>query len=483
MQGAWALLLSRYSGERDVCFGATVSGRPAELPDVDEIIGIFINTLPVRVEVDDSVPVARWLQALQTAQTNSRQFEHVPLTQLQAWSGIPGGTNLFDSVMVFENYPIDQAAAAEHGVRLREVQGIEATNYPLSAVVYPRRRLSVLLGYEPALFDADTIEEMAHRLRLLVAGIVDSADRPLLQLPWMSPAEGHQVLVEWNDTGRDVPAALVTELFEAQVARTPDATAVLSEGQELTYAELNEAANALAHLLIEKGAGPERFVALALPRSAETVVALLAVLKAGAAYLPIDPSYPAERIAFMLADADPALVLTTGDLADRLPESGAPRVLLDQPDTLAQLSAYPDVGVEDDERYRPPSLSSPAYVIYTSGSTGRPKGVVVPLAGLVNFLTSMQERFDLGPGDRLEEDDLAAPPSGRHVIGSNYFRYVRDPWGSFAEYSYDIDFIPADVEWKAADHEPADSFYVWGPPVPDYFIVNHETAGRQQKAA
>src|SRR5205823_11010036 len=136
-------------------------------------------------------------------------------------------------------------------------------------------------------------------------------------------------------------------------------------------------------------------------RSAETVVALLAVLKAGAAYLPIDPSYPAERIAFMLADADPALVLTTGDLADRLPESGAPRVLLDQPDTLAQLSAYPDVGVEDDERYRPPSLSSPAYVIYTSGSTGRPRGVVVPLAGLVDFLTSMRERFDLGPGDRL----------------------------------------------------------------------------------
>ncbi|HEY6423717.1 MAG TPA: amino acid adenylation domain-containing protein, partial [Pseudonocardiaceae bacterium] len=221
-----------------------------------------------------------------------------------------------------------------------------------------------------------------------------------VEIDILTDAERRQMLVEWNDTERVVPPTVLTELFQAQVERTPDATAVVFEGAELSYGELNARANRLAHLLIEYGAGPERFVALALPRSADLIVALLAVLKAGAGYLPIDLSYPADRIGFMFADADPVLVLTT-ESPDHLPACEAPRVVLDATGTVGRLASYPDTNVADDERDQRLSPSSPAYVIYTSGSTGHPKGVVVPLGGLGNFLAAMQERFALGPGDRL----------------------------------------------------------------------------------
>jgi amino acid adenylation domain-containing protein/non-ribosomal peptide synthase protein (TIGR01720 family) len=451
MQGAWALLLSRYSGERDVCFGATVSGRPAELPGVDEMIGIFINTLPVRVGVNGSVPVAEWLRDLQAAQTVSRQFGHVPLTRLHAWSGVPGGTDLFDSVMVFENYPIDEQAAAEHGLRLRDLQAVEATNYPLSAVVYPRRRLSVLLGYEPALFDAATVRQMAKRLRLLVAGIVDSPDRPLFQLPWMSPAERQQVLVGWNDTDGDVVAVTLPALVEAQVARTPDAPALLFEGGTLSYADLNARANRLARELVDRGAGPERIVAVALPRSVDIIVAELAVAKAGAAFLPVDPAYPAERISFMLADAAPVVVVTRSDVTpdlpavspeaplkapdkspeaplkapdkspeaplkapDKSPEAplkapgkskavGSDVLVIDDPAVAAALGCLPDADLTDADRLSPLLAAHPAYVIYTSGSTGWPKGVVVSHAGLASFSAAEVDHFAVTPGDRVLE--------------------------------------------------------------------------------
>ncbi|WP_373293242.1 amino acid adenylation domain-containing protein, partial [Saccharothrix coeruleofusca] len=257
VQGAWALLLSRYSGRRDVCFGATVSGRPADLPGVDGITGIFINTLPVRVLVDGAAPVADWLRGLQAAQVESRRFEHVPLTRLQSWSGVEPGAALFDSAVVFENYPTE--LADEMG--LRELEAVETTNFALSATVYPARRLEVLLGYEPAMFDAATVERLGERLRTLLVGLVADPDRPVGGVPWLSEAEREQVLVEWNGDVVDAPTGTIPELFAAQVARTPDAVAVTCEGRHLTYAELDERANRLAHHLIGLGAGPERLVA------------------------------------------------------------------------------------------------------------------------------------------------------------------------------------------------------------------------------
>jgi amino acid adenylation domain-containing protein len=214
--------------------------------------------------------------------------------------------------------------------------------------------------------------------------------------------ERHRVLLDWNDTDRVVAPATFPELFEAQVARMPDAPAVVFNGKRLSYAELDTYANRLAHLLIRHGAGPERIVALALPRSAEIVVAQLAVLKAGAAYLPVDPAYPAERIGFMLDDTRPVLVLSLADIAPRLPlADGTTALVLDDPATVAAVETAPDRVPTDADRIAPLSLAHPAYVIYTSGSTGRPKGVVVSHAGLASFSAAEVDRFDVRPGDRV----------------------------------------------------------------------------------
>ncbi|MFD1148976.1 amino acid adenylation domain-containing protein [Saccharothrix hoggarensis] len=369
VQCAWALLLARSSGTRDVCFGATVSGRPADLPGVDAITGIFINTLPVRVRVDGAAPVGDWLREVQDGQVESRRFEHVPLTRIQGWSGVERGRDLFDSVVVFENYPVELGA----DLGLRELSAVETTSFPLSATVYPADRLRVLLGYEPAMFDAATVERLGARLRTLLVGLTADADRPVADVPWLDEADVRQVVVDWNGTSAGtVVADTIPSLFAAQAARTPDAVAVTFEGASLTYRELDERANRLAHHLVAAGAGPESLVALRLPRSADLVVAVLGVLKAGAAYVPLDPAYPADRIAHTLADARPMTTL------DRLPD----------------LSAWP--GTDPGVPVRP---DNSAYVIYTSGSTGRPKGVVVPHSNVVRLFTETDHWFGFGPDD------------------------------------------------------------------------------------
>ncbi|MEU4770393.1 condensation domain-containing protein, partial [Actinosynnema sp. NPDC023794] len=356
VQGAWALLLARSAGRRDVCFGATVSGRPAELPGVDAITGIFINTLPVRVRVDGATPVADWLRALQDAQVESRRFEHVPLADIQAWSEVERGTSLFDSAVVFENYPADLA----EGMGLRDLAAVETTSFPLSATVYPAERLGVLLGYEPAMFDRATVARLGDRLRRLLVGLVADPDRPIADVPWLAEEEIRQVIVDWNGTAVGEPTTTIPELFAAQAARTPDAVAVTCEGGQLTYRELDERANRLAHHLVARGARPETLVALKFPRSIDLVVAVLGVLKSGAAYLPLDASSPADRISHILADARPVLTL------DRLPD----------------LSGHPATDPE-----APVRPDNAAYVIYTSGSTGRPKGVVVPHSNVVRLFS------------------------------------------------------------------------------------------------
>ncbi|MEV5717607.1 non-ribosomal peptide synthase/polyketide synthase [Amycolatopsis mediterranei] len=387
VQGAWALLLARHSGEDDVCFGATVSGRPAGLAGVDDITGIFINTLPVRVTADPAAPVAGWLRGLQTAQAESRRFEHVPLTAVQAWSGVEGGRNLFESLVVFENYPVTADDVAAHGVRLRDLQAMETTNYPLSVVAAPGPRLSLGLGYDPALFDEATIRRLAGRLEHLLEAIAEDPARPLREFDVLGAGERDQVLVAFNDTGHEVPPVTLTGLIEAQAARTPDAVAVLSRDERLTFAELDARADRLARLLAARGAGPERIVALALPRSVEIVVAQLAVLKTGAAYLPVDPDYPAERIAFMLADAKPVVVVTKPGTP--LPVENV--LVLDGSEAHGPATPLA----------RPVPLTAPAYVIYTSGSTGTPKGVVVTHAGLASFSGAEIAHFDVRPGDRV----------------------------------------------------------------------------------
>ncbi|MEU0878094.1 non-ribosomal peptide synthase/polyketide synthase [Lentzea sp. NPDC005914] len=356
VQGAWALLLARLSGERDVVFGTTVSGRPAELPGAESMIGMFINTVPSRVYVDLDRPVAEWLRDLQAAQSEARAYDHVSLARL--------GGDLFHSLLAFENYPVE---ADDLGVEV--VESRDTTTLPFAVRAHADDgMLHFEFTYDPRLFDASTITSLAGRMALVLAEFASEPSKVLADVRWTTPEEDHRVLVEWNGTATGRPAVTLPELFEAQVVRTPDRVAV----GDLTYAELNARANRLAHLLIAAGAGPERYVGLRLPRGTDLVVAILGVLKSGAAYLPIDQSYPQDRVARMIDDADPVAVL--GSLPD--------------------LSGYPDTNP-----VTPLSADHPAYVIYTSGSTGVPKGVVVPHANVVRLFEQTAHLFSFDEND------------------------------------------------------------------------------------
>ncbi|MFE9173487.1 non-ribosomal peptide synthase/polyketide synthase [Streptomyces kebangsaanensis] len=383
LQGAWGLLLHHYGGDDDVVFGTTVSGRPAELPGVTSMVGLFINTLPTRLRIDGRRPLLEWLREVQAAQSEARRHDFVSLAQLQTWSEVPGGTNLFDSIVVFENYPFDEGALARHGLAVEQERDLEPTNYPLGVVVAPGDDVTVSLDYDPAAFDAATVEGLGASLRTLLTRIADGADHRLADLPVLEPDDGRRLLDRLAGPVARPPHRTLPDAFAAQAARTPDAPAVTAGAEHLTYRQLDERANRLARLLIEAGAGPERFVALALPRTADLVVALLAVLKSGAAYLPVDPGHPAERIAFLFEDVRPDAVITRAETSARLPDGPYTRIALDDPACAGRLAAASAAPVGDGERSGRLLPDHPAYVIHTSGSTGRPKGVVVPHASVV----------------------------------------------------------------------------------------------------
>ncbi|GFJ83607.1 hypothetical protein Phou_077870 [Phytohabitans houttuyneae] len=394
VQAAWALVLARASGRGEVCFGATVSGRPADLPGADDIVGIFINTLPVRVAVRPGAGLGDWLREIQAAQAEARRYDHVSLAQLAAWADLRGG--LFDSLVVFENYPINDETAAAHGLRVSELAAFETTNYPLTVVVSPGERLGVELGADPDLFDESTVERLAGQLLRALAAFLDEPGT-VGAVDVLAPDERRRAIESGAGAVRDVPPVPLRELIAAAVDRYAEQPALVWDGGQLTFAELDAHANRLARLLAARGAAPERLVALALPRSVDLVTAQLAVTKAGAAFLPIDPAYPADRIAFMLTDADPVLVLGWGSPDGMVP---AERWLaLDDDAVRRELAALPAEPVTD----APPHVDHPAYVIYTSGSTGRPKGVVVTHRGLANFSAAEIEHYAVRPGDRVLE--------------------------------------------------------------------------------
>ncbi|HSF43959.1 MAG TPA: amino acid adenylation domain-containing protein [Thermoanaerobaculia bacterium] len=395
--GSWGLLLGRYSGEADVLFGSVVSGRPVDLPGVESMVGLFINTLPVRVAVPGEKGLLAWLQEIQRNQLELRQHEHSPLVQIQKWSDLPPGSRMFDSLFVFENYPTSVQNATDGeatGLRVVRMRSVESTGYPLTLAAWVAGDLVLRLSYDPHRFEPPAARRLLGHLASLLGAIASGEDRPLAELPLMTAEEERQIEA-WNDTrsGWDLDVCLHA-LIEARVDLDPPAVAVTFEGTALTYRELDERANRLAHRLIALGAGPEQRVALFLERSAELIVALLAVLKSGAAYLPLDPDHPAERVAFQAADTLPAVLLTQEHLARRLPPLDAPVLVLSPSgeEVAAESAARPDVRVHPDH---------PAYVLYTSGSTGRPKGVAVPHRAIVNRLLWMQDAYGLTVADRV----------------------------------------------------------------------------------
>jgi amino acid adenylation domain-containing protein len=412
VQGAWALLLSRYSSEEDVVFGVTVSGRPADLPGAEQMIGLFINTLPVRVAMPPDMQLGPWLRELQAQQAELRQYEYSPLVQIQGWSQAPRGVPLFESILVFENYPVDETLREQDGsLKLTAVRTRSRTNYPLTVVAMPGREIKLSIHYECDRFAAASIERMLGHLHTLLEGFAAGFEQPLASLPLLTEAERQQIAA-WNDTAQPFPSdRCIHELFAAQVEQTPEAIAVVFGEMSLTYRELNARANQAAHHLRGLGVGPEQLVGVCIDPSLELIVAILGVLKAGGAYLPLDPGYPAERIAFMLEDAQPTALVTLA----RLHPSAALRTGVNRfagwDAQTFQLANLPTCNLDTDwpaiaqEPASDPESGATAenlaYVIYTSGSTGQPKGVLLQHRGLCNFARAQSRDFGIVAGSRV----------------------------------------------------------------------------------
>ncbi|MCQ4212556.1 non-ribosomal peptide synthetase, partial [Streptomyces longispororuber] len=394
VQGAWALLLGGLTGRQDVVFGATVSGRPAAVPDVDAMVGMFINTLPVRVEYAPGDTLTEILTRLQSRQAGLMEHHYYGLTEIQQTVGLP---SLFDTLVVFESYPVDKeglgaAADAADGITFTGLRPSTATNYPLTLMAAVDPHLQLVLQYAQGVFDRDTVQGFAARLVRVLRQLADPAGPTAARVDLLDPAERDRLLTEFNDTAAPTPDVTVHGLVEAQTARTPDEVAVVAGDASLTYREVNARADRLARALAGRGAGPESVVAVSLPRSADLVVALLAVLKTGAAYLPVDPKYPSHRLAAVFDEARPCLVLTDSETVAVLPPHDAGDVLLDTLDLPATDTTGPELPCHTEQL---------AYVMYTSGSTGKPKGVAITHRNVVNGVLRLASRVGLAPGKRL----------------------------------------------------------------------------------
>src|SRR5262249_14845573 len=391
-QAAWGILLGRLSRRDDVVFGVTVAGRPSEIAGIETMVGLFINTLPLRIKLPPTKSLLELLKEVQDRQSSLMAHQHLGLAEIQQLVGLG---ELFDTLVVFENYPIggSSLSSAGGGVRLCHASGRDATHYPLSVMVAPGERLELRLDYRPDLFDRESVAALAARLVRLLEGAVAAPDLAIGRLELLSGAERRLLLEDWNATGRGLTASTLVEQFAGQAGRTPDAVAVCYEDARLSYGELEARANQLAHHLRTLGVGPETVVGLCLERSLEMVVGLLGILKAGGAYLPLDPSYPTERLAFMLRDAGAPLLITTTALGARLPRSGARCIELDGEAEViaAQPISAPQSALE------PHNL---AYVIYTSGSTGVPKAVAAEHASLANKVLTLAQDFSVGANFR-----------------------------------------------------------------------------------
>ncbi|MEU5645119.1 amino acid adenylation domain-containing protein [Streptomyces milbemycinicus] len=394
VQGAWAIVLGWLTGRDDVVFGVTVSGRPPEIDGIDTMVGLFINTVPARVRLRPDETFPELLTRVQDEQARLLDHHHIGLTDIQRRTGTG---RLFDTLLVYENYPHDPDALRSASERLT-VTGVhpeDGTHYPLSVVALPGERLRIHVNYCPDTVGSSRASAAADAMEHLLtgpSGMPGAAEAPVARLLTAAAPQPAAGGVRCEET--------LPERFEAQVRATPHNIAVVDGRRSLTYAELNDRANRLARLLTGHGAGPERVVALAVDRRAELVVALLAVLKSGATYLPVDPAYPRERIGFILADAAPVCVIATTDTAAALPDGlGVPVVELDAPRVTSAMRDLAPTDLTDADRGGPLTPAHGAYIIYTSGSTGRPKGVLIPHENVIRLFTSTDHLFGFGEDD------------------------------------------------------------------------------------
>jgi amino acid adenylation domain-containing protein/non-ribosomal peptide synthase protein (TIGR01720 family) len=389
LQSAWAQLLTSLTGHDDVAFGTAVSGRPADVAGADSMVGLLINTVPVRATINPHATVSDLLSQLQGFTNNTLEHQHLALSDIHRATG---HDQLFDTLFVFENYPVDVGAlSGADGLAVTDFVAREQNHYPLSVQAVPGTELLLRVEYDTDVFSSADIESLIGRYTVLLAAMTADPQRRLSSVDVLDAVE-HSRLDEWGNCAvlaqPETPVS-IPAVFGAQVARTPEAVAMTVGKSSWTYRELDEGSNRLAHLLAENGARPGESVALLFPRSAEAIVAILAVLKSGAAYLPIDPAVPSARVEFMLEDAAPIAAITTTELTGRL--AGQNLLVIDVTD--AAIDEQPSTPLPT------PQPDDLAHIIYTSGTTGKPKGVAVTHRNVTRLFDSMDVGVvEMAPG-------------------------------------------------------------------------------------
>ncbi|HVI47207.1 MAG TPA: amino acid adenylation domain-containing protein, partial [Chitinophaga sp.] len=391
VQGVWAYLLYCYTGRREITYGITVSGRPDNLPGIERAVGMYINTLPFHTQVDSSETIAVWLHAIQQQQLESREHQFVQLAEVQRWTGVQG--DLFDSLFVYENYPA-RATTTAGTLQLQVENGRkeEHTNYPLGIAVTVGDEVNVYFSYNSTLLAQTYMEAIAGHFRQAILTMTNTDNLLLKDVAILSAAEQQQLLYTFNDTAVALPAGTILEQFAAQVKRTPDALALVTDREMVTYRELDERSGQLAAYLLDKGVRKEMLVPLCLERSPEMIISILGIIKSGAAYVPIDPDYPQERIRFILEDTAATMLVSSSKCIGTLPAEGLAIVLPDaEQGHIGRYNSMIDVSLSENNL---------AYVIYTSGSTGKPKGVLMEHRGVVNMAAGQKRVLHLKEGTR-----------------------------------------------------------------------------------
>jgi amino acid adenylation domain-containing protein len=385
VQGAIGITLQRYTNGEDLLMGVTVSGRDIDLRGVEQIIGLFINTLPLRINSTKEESAISFLKNLQSQAQEISHYSYTSLAQIQSWKRSEG--SLFDITYAFENYPVENDSCTTDFPFVTSSSGSEKTEYPLAINVGPDSQLHLRLSYYTKYFHEDFIERFVLHIKNIINSIVRNPHDSILSYPLVSCGEYDEIVYDWNGTDFDGGSGDTLDgLFESQVLKTPDGIALVYEGIEVSYDSLNERSNRLAHYLRGLGVGCDTLVGLCVDRSIEMVVGILGIMKAGGAYVPLDPTYPEERIQFILTDTACPIILTTEAIADKLPATSGLLICLDTEERVIAQASEANLDLPRD----PQSL---AYVIYTSGSTGKPKGVMISHENLAHYVAYCKEKY------------------------------------------------------------------------------------------
>ncbi len=471
IQATWLLLLQRYTGQQTLCFGATVAGRPASLPGAEDMLGLFINTLPIIQSPQPQQRLGDWLQQLQHYNLEVRDHEHASLADVQRWAG-QGGQALFDSIIVFENYPVDERLqeAGQDRLSFGEVSNRDVTHFAMDLAIQLGDSLSIEFLYLCNRFTQAATAQIRRSFENLLLAMLDSPNATLGSLDMLCPAE-RQALDERNALPAQSEAQpLLAAAIAHNAQRCPDAVAVVCADSQLTYRELDNRANRLAHYLIAQGVGPEVCVGIALERSVEVIVAFLAVMKTGGAYVPLDIDYPEDRLKWIVEDSAMPVLITQNSLRNRFAASWAPSVIeLDQVSLATRPETCPAA------RLNPDNL---AYLIYTSGSTGKPKGVAVSHRQIRMHCQAIAQRYDMDSDTRellfmsfafdgAQERWLSTLLSGgRLVVRDNRLWTPEETWQALHAHGISIACFPPAYLQQLAEY--ADSQTQAPPPVRIY---------------